>query len=221
MASACTVIGGLWRRPGARPGRRRPSAGARVSIELSPVGYLEIDEPRTPGFREPFGRGFHCSFHCLHWKRILETNGGRSPRFQDDRAPFFRFFSVSNGNPVLRTTRGRIGILPPSGRFSRRPRTALRPPPAVRTEDRPAGPLRSIDTSYSVRSPRTWRRRSRPSAHQSSRLAVGGFDSSLSFGGLVYQSGAAFGQSGPRGPSSAGSIGFPSVPGRPSSRASS
>jgi hypothetical protein len=197
MASACTVIGGLWRRPGTRPGRRRPSAGARVSIELSPVGYLEIDEPRTPGFREHFGRGFHCSFLCLHWKRILETNGGRSsrvsgksaplfpcsipcsqgkailealggrsPRFQDDRAPFFRFSSIFNRNPILRTARGlpkafsrglpRADDRP--GRFSQRPRTAPRPPPGGRIEDRPGGPARAIDTGSIPRSRRTSRR---------------------------------------------------------------
>ncbi len=54
---------------------------------------------------------------------------------------------------------------------------------------------------------------------QSSRLAGGGVGSSLGVGGWVYHAGAPPGHRGPRGPSSAGSIGFPSVPGRPSFRA--
>ena len=136
MASACTVIGGLWRRPGTRPGRRRPSAGARVSIELSPVGYLEIDEPRTPGFREHFGRGFHCSFLCLHWKRILETNGGRTaPGFRENQPPCFparfpvrreRRFSKrsAGGAPGFKTIEPRFSVFLPFSigtRFSEPP----------------------------------------------------------------------------------------------------
>ena len=62
---------------------------------------------------------------------------------------------------------------------------------------------------------------SRSGDAQSSRLAAGGVGSSLGVGGWVYQSGAPPGHSGPRGPSSAGSIGCPSVPGRPSFRAPS
>src|SRR5208283_4977868 len=97
------------------------------------------EEPPVSGKSAPL---FPCSIACSQGKLILETNGGRSPGFRDDRVPFFRFFSVSNGKPILRTTRGRIGIFPPSERFSRRPRTAPRPPPWGRTEGRPGASQR-------------------------------------------------------------------------------
>lgn len=113
------------------------------------------EEPPVSGKSAPL---FPCSIACSQGKLILETNGGRSPGFRDDRVPFFRFFSVSNGKPILRTTRGRIGIFPPSERFSRRPRTAPRPPPWGRTEGRPGGPAQASDTRSTTRPRRTWRR---------------------------------------------------------------
>ena len=61
----------------------------RQPADFHPDGYSEIDGCREPGFRERFGRRFHCSFHCLHWKRILGTDGGRSPRVSGKSTPFY------------------------------------------------------------------------------------------------------------------------------------
>src|SRR5271157_3513786 len=107
----------------------------RQPADFPPDGYSEIDGCREPGFREPFGRGFHCSFHCLHWKRILETNGGRSPRFRENQPPCFparfpvrreRRFSKrsAGGAPGFKTIEPRFSVsfpFPTETRFSEPP----------------------------------------------------------------------------------------------------
>src|SRR5271157_3897004 len=122
----------------------------RQPADFPPDGYSEIDGCREPGFRERFGRGFHCSIQCLQGNGFSKRSAGGTPGFRENRPPSFRCsIRYLQGKPILRTIGGRsptgFGRFSPSFYLFIREPGSRNPGPAASAEqvqDRPELPER-------------------------------------------------------------------------------